>query len=156
MKDQTDASALGAKRQKPYRRVAAVPEVQSITETAPAHSVEMHGRMVKYATAMGIRIVCLGLIFVFDGWFKLIPVIGAVILPWIAVVIANGGADTSNLGTDTLLDQAPVAEIETGTVFTDDAEQEPSETLIGEYVVEDGESDETWSNGPTDTHGVPR
>ncbi|MFK0072039.1 DUF3099 domain-containing protein [Arthrobacter woluwensis] len=47
--------------------------------------------MIKYAVAMGIRMACLGLLFVLDGWFKLIAVAGAVFLPWFAVIIANGG-----------------------------------------------------------------
>ncbi len=49
-------------------------EVHSITDAAAAHSDEMRQRMIKYAIAMGIRMVCLILIFVVDGWFKLIPV----------------------------------------------------------------------------------
>lgn len=71
----------------------------------------MHKRMVKYALAMGIRMVCLILIFVVDGWFKLIPVAGAVFLPWIAVIIANG-SDLAEAHSDLLLDSAPLAELE--------------------------------------------
>ncbi|MFJ3956629.1 DUF3099 domain-containing protein [Arthrobacter sp. NPDC090010] len=66
-------------------------EVVSITDAGAAHSDEIRARMIKYAVAMGIRVVCLGLLFVLDGWFKLIAIAGAVFLPWIAVVIANGG-----------------------------------------------------------------
>src|SRR6476469_4689602 len=64
-------------------------EVHSITDAATAHSEEMRQRMIKYAVAMGIRMVCLVLIFVVDGWFKILPVIGAVFLPWFAVVIVT-------------------------------------------------------------------
>ena len=64
--------------------------------------------MVKYAITMGIRMVCLASIFLFDGWYKLIPVIGAVLLPWVAVVIANGGADIVHRETVDLLDEAPM------------------------------------------------
>lgn len=85
-------------------------EVHSITDAAGAHSVDMHKRMVKYALAMGIRMVCLILIFVVDGWFKLIPVAGAVFLPWIAVIIANG-SDLAEARSDLLLDSAPLAEL---------------------------------------------
>ena len=76
----------------PEKRDAASgdPEVHSITDAAAAHSEDMRERMIKYAVAMGIRMVCLILIFVVDGWFKLVAVAGAVFLPWIAVVIANG------------------------------------------------------------------
>ena len=86
-------------------------EVHSITDAAAAHSDEMRQRMIKYAVAMGIRMVCLVLIFVVDGWFKLIPVLGAVFLPWVAVVIANG-SDKAEIHSDSLLDYAPLAELD--------------------------------------------
>ena len=86
-------------------------EVHSITDAAAAHSDEMRQRMIKYAVAMGIRMVCLILIFVVDGWFKLIPVLGAVFLPWVAVVIANG-SDKAEIHSDALLDYAPLAELD--------------------------------------------
>lgn len=86
-------------------------EVHSITDAAAAHSDEMRQRMIKYAIAMGIRMVCLILIFVVDGWFKLIPVLGAVFLPWVAVVIANG-SDKAEVHSDSLLDYAPLTELD--------------------------------------------
>ena len=87
------------------------PEVHSITDAAAAHSEDMRERMIKYAVAMGIRMVCLILIFVVDGWFKLVAIAGAVFLPWIAVVIANG-SDKAEVHSDSLLDYAPLAELE--------------------------------------------
>ena len=86
-------------------------EVHSITDAAAAHSDEMRERMIKYAVAMGIRMVCLILIFVVDGWFKLVPILGAVFLPWVAVVIANG-SDKAEIHSDSLLDYAPLAELD--------------------------------------------
>jgi predicted tellurium resistance membrane protein TerC len=87
------------------------PEVHSITDAATAHSEEMRQRMIKYAVAMGIRMVCLILIFVVDGWFKVLPVIGAVFLPWVAVIIANG-SDKAEIHSDALLDYVPMGEVE--------------------------------------------
>jgi DUF3099 family protein len=86
-------------------------EVHSITDAATPHSEEMRQRMIKYAVAMGIRMVCLILIFVVDGWFKLVPALGAVFLPWVAVIIANGG-DKAEIHSDALLDYVPVSELE--------------------------------------------
>ncbi|WP_458114026.1 DUF3099 domain-containing protein [Arthrobacter sp. R1-13] len=86
-------------------------EVHSITDAATAHSEEMRQRMIKYAVAMGIRMVCLILVFVLDGWLKIIAVAGAVFLPWIAVVIANGG-DKAEIHSDSLLESAPLAELD--------------------------------------------
>ena len=95
----------------------------------------MRQRMIKYALAMGIRMVCLVLIFVVDGWFKIIPVAGAVFLPWIAVIIANGN-DKAEGHSDLLLDSAPLAELESPPARI--AGEEPgSELLQGELIIDD-------------------
>ena len=122
-------------------------EVHSITDAAEAHSEDMRKRMVKYALAMGIRMVCLILIFVVDGWFKIIAVAGAVFLPWIAVVIANG-SDKAEVHSDALLDYVPAAEIEgtdrmqesgTHSGTEEEAETEQPMTILeGEIVDEPG------------------
>ena len=110
------------------------PEVHSITDAAAAHSEDMRERMIKYALAMGIRMVCLILIFVVDGWFKLVAVAGAVFLPWIAVVIANG-SDKAEIHSNSLLDYAPYAELEAseGVQSADAGEDEPT-VLQGELI----------------------
>jgi hypothetical protein len=123
--------------------------VHSITDAAAAHSEDMRERMIKYAVAMGIRMVCLILIFVVDGWFKVLPVLGAVFLPWIAVVIANG-SDKAEIPSDSLLDYVPMGELdaaagvaeppsETGT----GAEEDASMTLLqGELIEDDDDEDQ--------------
>ncbi|HEX7202629.1 MAG TPA: DUF3099 domain-containing protein [Arthrobacter sp.] len=112
-------------------------EVHSITDAAGAHSEDMRQRMIKYALAMGIRMVCLVLIFVVDGWFKIIPVAGAVFLPWIAVIIANGN-DKAEGHSDLLLDSAPLAELESPPARI--AGEDPgSELLQGELIIDDGD-----------------
>jgi len=45
--------------------------------------------MLKYTIAMSTRVVCLLLILVVPGWWVLVPVAGAVFLPYFAVIIAN-------------------------------------------------------------------
>ncbi|MDJ0320195.1 DUF3099 domain-containing protein [Pseudarthrobacter sp. PS3-L1] len=116
------------------------PEVQSISDAGSSQSVEIHQRMVKYALAMGIRIVCLILIFVVDGWFKIIVVAGAVFIPWFAVILANG-SDQSEFHSDTLLDAAPLNQIEAA---PEPGTAEPEGPLIlqGELVDEDSFEDE--------------
>ncbi|MET3920785.1 hypothetical protein ABIB26_001717 [Arthrobacter sp. UYEF20] len=98
----------------------------------------MRQRMIKYAVAMGIRMVCLILIFVVDGWFKVIPVIGAVFLPWVAVIIANGG-DKAEIHSDSLLDYAPLGELDApGTAGpAAAAAEDPSVTLLQGELIED-------------------
>ena len=51
--------------------------------------------MVKYLVAMSIRIVCIALVVIVPDWWKLIPAIGAVALPYFAVVVANNASRTS-------------------------------------------------------------
>jgi hypothetical protein len=117
------------------------PEVHSITDAAAAHSEDMRDRMIKYAVAMGIRMVCLILIFVVDGWLKLVAVAGAVFLPWIAVVIANG-SDQAEIHSDSLLDYTPYAELEaSGIAWEGDAEGEPPTVLQGELISDEEDDD---------------
>ncbi len=118
-------------------RFSGDPGVHSITDAATAHSEDMRQRMIKYALAMGIRMVCLILIFVVDGWFKLVMAAGAVFLPWIAVVIANGG-DKAEVHSDSLLDSAPLPELES------QPQSEPGgapdmDVLQGELIEDDDE-----------------
>lgn len=67
---------------------------QSITSLAESPDDDRHRRMFRYGLAMGIRVLCVVACFFVQGWWLLIPVIGAVVLPYIAVVLANvGGRD---------------------------------------------------------------
>ena len=123
-------------------------EVHSITDAAAAHSEEMRQRMIKYAVAMGIRMVCLVLIFVVDGWFKVLPVIGAVFLPWFAVIIANG-SDQAEVHADSLLDYAPLAQLDAPAAGPGGQDPEdPSVTLLQGELVED-------EDAPTVQRGFP-
>jgi hypothetical protein len=45
--------------------------------------------MLKYTIAMSVRVVCIALCLVVQGWWIVIPAAGAVFLPYFAVVIAN-------------------------------------------------------------------
>ncbi|MGH1522616.1 DUF3099 domain-containing protein [Leifsonia sp. L25] len=65
----------------------------SITNLPLSPDEERKRRMIKYSVAMGVRIVCL-VVAIFLGWpWAAIPLIGAVFLPYFAVVIANVGAE---------------------------------------------------------------
>ncbi|WP_425861301.1 DUF3099 domain-containing protein [Arthrobacter sp. TWP1-1] len=134
MKEQSATPKFGAARRSKYRQRASAVEVPTITNATPAHSDEMRQRMIKYAVTMGIRMVCLAAIFLFDGWYRLIPVVGAVLLPWVAVVIANGAADVNHQETAELLDAAPLYEVAGGEAETDDDEANSGEILTGEIV----------------------
>lgn len=65
----------------------------TITSLPPSPADDRHGRMVRYSMAMLIRLVCIILCFPLPGWWKLVPAIGAIVLPYVAVVLANVGHD---------------------------------------------------------------
>lgn len=50
---------------------------------------ERSRRMVEYSVSMGIRLICIGMCFVVPGWLVTLPILGAILLPWFAVVSAN-------------------------------------------------------------------
>ncbi|KQY64384.1 MULTISPECIES: DUF3099 domain-containing protein [unclassified Nocardioides] len=67
------------------------PEAVRITTAAPSPAVEIAGRQRRYLISMGIRTVCfVGAVVVGDGWLRWVLVVGAVFLPYLAVVFANG------------------------------------------------------------------
>jgi predicted tellurium resistance membrane protein TerC len=49
--------------------------------------------MRKYAIAMSIRTVCLILLVIIPDWWRYIFGVGAIVLPYVAVVLANVGAN---------------------------------------------------------------
>jgi hypothetical protein len=54
--------------------------------------------MLKYSLAMGVRLVCIGACFFTPGWWLLAPALGAVLLPYFAVVLANSVAPSKGRG----------------------------------------------------------
>jgi hypothetical protein len=64
---------------------------QAITSLPPSPEQERRRRMIKYSITMGIRVICLALMLIVQGWWLIIFATGAIILPYFAVVIANVG-----------------------------------------------------------------
>jgi hypothetical protein len=62
---------------------------QSITSLPRSPQDDRRSRMIQYSVAMTIRTVCLLLCLVVPGWWRLLPAVGAIVLPYIAVVLAN-------------------------------------------------------------------
>ena len=73
---------------------------QSITSLPRSPEDDRRERMVRYSITMGIRIVCIVACFYTPGWWLIIPAIGAIVLPYVAVILANvsdrGGADVEH------------------------------------------------------------
>jgi hypothetical protein len=61
----------------------------AITELPPSPDDERRTRMIRYTIAMSVRMVCFVLAIVIPDWWRVIPLVGAVVLPYVAVVIAN-------------------------------------------------------------------
>lgn len=64
---------------------------QSITTLPESPDAGRHRRMIQYGVAMGIRVLCVIACFFVHGWWLFVPIVGAVVLPYIAVVLANVG-----------------------------------------------------------------
>jgi len=65
------------------------PVTQSLTSLPVSPTEERKSRLGQYLLAMGLRLVCLFLCFVTPGWWILFPVVGVVVLPLVAVGLAN-------------------------------------------------------------------
>jgi Protein of unknown function (DUF3099) len=68
---------------------SSAPVVHSITSAAQAHSDDMDRRIKRYLISMGIRTVCVILVLVVHGPSRWVFAVLAIILPYIAVVMAN-------------------------------------------------------------------
>jgi hypothetical protein len=67
-----------------------VAKAQSLTSIAQSPEDERKSRMIKYTVAMTIRVICIVLAMVVQGWLMWVFFAGAIFLPYFAVVIANG------------------------------------------------------------------
>ena len=99
---------------------------QSITSLPASPDEDRRKRMIQYTVAMSIRVICVFLLFIVHGWWLLVVAVGAFVLPWVAVVLANNvaggtGADVIRPGaivpvrrTEQRRDDAPPADTTTG------------------------------------------
>lgn len=70
----------------------ATPMAHSITTLPESASTDRHRRMVQYIVAQAVRLACfVGALFA-SGWWQFSLVIAAVLLPYIAVVLANASS----------------------------------------------------------------
>ena len=75
-------------------------DVSLVTDAKRPMSEDIAYRERRYLVMMGIRIVCFVvaiLLFVAHaGWLAAIPAVGAIVIPYIAVVFANGGREPTS------------------------------------------------------------
>jgi hypothetical protein len=71
-----------------------------VTEARPGMSADIASRQRRYLVMMGIRTLCFiaaVLMFVNHlGWLTAIPIVGAVVIPYFAVIFANGGREPAS------------------------------------------------------------
>lgn len=81
------------------RTRAGADEVPRITTAAEPLTQDMSRRTRRYLIQMTIRVVCfLGAVSI-DHWTRWVLLLGAVVLPYVAVLLANLGADRSDAPT---------------------------------------------------------
>ena len=76
------------------------PQVHMVTQARPSLSDDINFRQRRYLLMMGIRAGCFVIAVVMFvnhlGWLTVIPAVGAIVIPYFAVVFANGGREPSN------------------------------------------------------------
>jgi hypothetical protein len=73
-------------------------EVFTITDAQRPLSVEQAGRTRRYLISMGIRTACVIAAIFVPGWPRWVLIAGAVVLPYLAVVVANAGRENDEPG----------------------------------------------------------
>jgi hypothetical protein len=77
------------------------PSVHVVTQAHRSLSDDIAYRQRRYLLMMGIRTACFAIALVLFlnhfGWLTAIPAIGAIFIPYFAVVFANGGREPDNV-----------------------------------------------------------
>ena len=75
--------------------------VHLVTQARPSLSDDVSYRQRRYLLMMGIRSVCFVIAVILFinhfGWLTAIPAVGAIFIPYFAVVFANGGREPNNV-----------------------------------------------------------
>lgn len=64
----------------------------SVTSAGVNPAEDRAHRMRMYFVAMSLRVVCVGSLFWLRGWWVTIAIVGAIVLPWFAVMVGNAVA----------------------------------------------------------------
>ncbi|WP_291794291.1 DUF3099 domain-containing protein [Brevibacterium sp.] len=121
-------------------------EPTSVTEAQESADKDFRNRVRRYTISMIIRVICLVLAFATTGWLRWVMVAGAVVLPYVAVLIANAANERQVSYTMSeytppppqALTDAPADEPAPGT-GSGTTPPEP-ETIEGEVVEDDRDS----------------
>lgn len=69
------------------------PQVHRVTSAQEALSEEQSRRARRYVLSMAIRTVCFIAAVIASGWLQWAFLVGAVVLPYVAVIAANAGRE---------------------------------------------------------------
>src|SRR6266852_4034831 len=76
-------------------------QVHLVTQARRPMSEDISYRQHRYLIMMGIRTLCFAVAVIMYAehlrWLILIPAVGAILIPYIAVVFANGGREPDNV-----------------------------------------------------------
>lgn len=91
----TQNSHESAPRSRWWNRTAKPkPEFQNITQASSALSDDLPGRQRKYFYSMMLRTACFLLAVFTPSPYRWFFLVGAITLPYISVIVANGGRET--------------------------------------------------------------
>ena len=75
-------------------------QVHLVTQARRPMSEDIRYRQHRYLLMMGIRTLCFAIAIVLFvahlRWLVLVPAVGAIIIPYVAVIFANGGREPDN------------------------------------------------------------
>lgn len=80
-------------RAREVRGGARTPEVPSITTAPESLTEDLDRRAHRYLIQMSIRVACFFGAVLIDHWSRWLLLAGAVVLPYVAVVLANAGRE---------------------------------------------------------------
>ncbi len=87
--------------------------VHAITSAGRSLSEDVHGRATRYLISMAIRTGCFVGIYFTEGWMRWVMAVGAIVVPYVAVVAANAGKERPKEA-DSLMETPGLPQIEAG------------------------------------------
>ena len=76
-------------------------QVHLVTQARRPMSEDIRYRQHRYLIMMGIRVLCFAISIILFvehlRWLVLIPAVGAILIPYFAVIFANGGREPDNV-----------------------------------------------------------
>lgn len=80
------------------------PPIYSVTSARPSLTSDQAARNRRYLLSMSIRVVCFIGCIVTDGWLRWALFVGALVLPWVAVLVANAGREQRGKAAAAIID----------------------------------------------------